>query len=129
MAKWQIDASLDTCLDYLKTNVTIAFVCTAQPATYAEASTLYDGAAGKYKCADKALDLSGVSIQDGVTSGRRLTVTQMENIDVDVSATVNHLALCSATTLLWVTTIDEQAWTYGDKRTIPAWDIEIRDVQ
>jgi hypothetical protein len=128
MAKWQIDAMLDAALDYLKQNVTVICVCSAQPATYAEATTTYDGGAGKYKLAIKTgLTVADLIIADGTTNGRKVTIGQQAGITVDASASAVYVALCSGTTLLYVTTCTSQALTVGNTVTIPAWKIEIAD--
>jgi hypothetical protein len=129
MAKYQIDAMLDAALDYIKNNVTTISVCSAQPATYAEATTTYDGGANKYCLAKKTGLTSGsfTGAADGDSSGRKLTVNQQATITVDASASATHVALCSGTTLLYVTTCTSQALTAGNTVTVPAWDIEIAD--
>jgi hypothetical protein len=129
MAKYQIDAMLDAALNYIKNNTTQLCVCSALPATYAEATTTHDGGASKYKLALKG-SLSGSSFTgpaNGVSSGRKLTVNQQETITVDASASATHIALCSADTLLYVTTCTSQALTAGNTVTVPAWVIEIAD--
>jgi hypothetical protein len=129
MAKWQNDAMLDAALNYIKNGATQICVCSAQPATYAEATTTHDGGASKYKLALKgslsSSDFTGPA--DGTPDGRKLTVNQQATITVDASASATHIALCSADTLLYVTTCTSQALTAGNTVTIPAWIIRVAD--
>jgi hypothetical protein len=129
MAKYQNDIILDTALDYIKNNVTQLCVCSAQPTTYAEATTTYDGGAGKYKLALKTGLTSGsfTGAADGTPDGRKLTVNQQASITVDATANATHVALCSGSVLLYVTTCTSQSLTVGNTVTVPAWIILIRD--
>lgn len=122
MAKWQNDTILDQALNYIKNNVTQEVVCSQQPATYAEAT-------GTYKLALKTGLTSGAFTGpvDGDTSGRKITVNQQATITVDGSGNATHIALCSGSVLLYVTTCTSQLLTAGNTVTIPAWDIEIAD--
>jgi len=122
MAKWQNDLVLDAALDYVKNNVTQEVVCSAQPTTYAEATSTY-------KLAIKTGLTSGsfTGPTNGDTSGRKLTVNEQASISVDSSGDATHIALCSGTVLLYVTTCTTQTLTSGNTVTIPAWDIELAD--
>ena len=64
---------------------------------------------------------------DGDTDGRKVTVAAQNGLTADATGTVNHVALCDATTLLYVTTCVAQAVTSGNTVNIGAWDIEIAD--
>ena len=123
MAKWQNDAMLDAALNYIKNNTTQMAVCSAQPTSYAQATSTY-------KLALKT-GLSGSSFTgpaDGDSPGRKITINEQANVDVDASNDATHVALCSADTLLYVTTCTTQTLTAGNKVTIPAWKIELADV-
>lgn len=122
MAKWQNDSMLDAALDYIKNNTTQLCVCSAQPTTYAEATATY-------KLALKTGLTSGsfTGPANGDTSGRKVTINQQATIAVDSSGTATHVALCSGTVLLYVTTVTSQSLTAGNTVTVPAWDIEIAD--
>ena len=119
MAKLQIDAMLDAALDYISTNATEYYICTSEPATRAAADTASVVPAQTPGFAANA---------DGDTSGRKLAVNALTDITLDASGTVTHLALCSGTTLLYVTTTTSQAVSSGGTVSVPAWDIEIADV-
>lgn len=122
MAKWQNDLILDEALNYIKNNVTQEAVCSAQPTSYAEATSTY-------KLALKTGLTSGsfTGPANGDTNGRKLTVNQQASVAVDSTDTATHVALCSGTVLLYVTTCTSQLLTSGNTVTIPAWDIEIAD--
>ena len=118
MAKFQIDAMLDAALAYISSNATEVYVCTSQPATRAAAISASLIAAATPGFTGPA---------DGDVSGRKLTVNQLTDQAITGSGTATHVALCSGTTLLYVTTTTSQALTSGGTVTIPAWDIEIAD--
>jgi len=122
MAKWQNDAVLDAALSYVQNNTTQEAVCSAQPTTYAEATSTY-------KLALKTGLTSGsfTGPTNGDTSGRKLTVNQQASITVDSSGDATHIALCSGSVLLYVTTCTTQTLSSGNTVTVPAWDIEIAD--
>jgi hypothetical protein len=122
MAKWQADIILDTALDYVKNNVTQMAVCSAQPATYAEATSTY-------KLALKTGLTSGsfTGPADATPDGRKITVNQQAGIAVDSSGDATHIALCSGSVLLYVTTCTQQTLTSGNTVTIPAWSATLRD--
>jgi len=125
MAKWCSDTYLDVFLQGIDDS-TLLTVCSAQPTTYAEASSTY-------KLADVVMTAGSgngdYTIANGDTSGRKLTVLQQTNMDIDSSGTATHVALSisGSSTLVYVTTCTSQALTAGGTVTVPAWDIEIAD--
>jgi hypothetical protein len=123
MAKWQNDLVLDAALDYIRSNTTQEAVCNAQPTTYAEAT-------GSMKLALKTGLTSGsfTGPTNGDTNGRKVTVNAQASIAVDTGGNATHIALCSGTVLLYVTTCTSQLLTSGNTVTVPAWDIEFADV-
>ena len=76
MAKFLDDTVLDAGLNVIKNGATILALCSAQPTTYAEATTTYDGGASKY-CLAKKTGLTSGSFTGPVddTSGRKLSKT------------------------------------------------------
>lgn len=118
MAKWQNDLMLDAALDYLTTNGTEYYVCTAQPIDRANAIATAVVANMTPAYSAKA---------DGAVSGRRVTIQAESGISVTADGTATHLAICSGTALLYVTTITSQAVTTGGTINVPAWDAEIQD--
>ena len=119
MGKWQIDAMLDDALNYISANATELYVCTTQPATRADCTG--------------ALGLTGAAIPsfqakaNGDVSGRKLTVDSEVDIPITSTGDAQHIALCSGTVLLYVTTCTLQNLTLGGTVTTPAWDIELAD--
>lgn len=123
MAKACHDDVIDAALDKVATG-TILTVCSAQPTTRAEAVTTYALADVVMTAGDGNGDYT---IVNGDTSGRKVTVAQQADIDIDTSGTATHVAICDATDLLYVTTCTSQAITSGGTVTVPAWDVEIAD--
>lgn len=122
MAKWQNDSMLDAAFDWVRARVTQMTVCNAQPTTYAEATSTY-------KLADIALTSTGITLADGDTNGRKMTIGAKSGVTVDTTGTASHIALAGSTgsTLLYVTTCTTQALTTGNTVDFPAWDVEIAD--
>lgn len=127
MAKMSSDAVLDGLLDVIAT-ATVITVCSAEPTSYAEATTTYDGGAGKYKLATHVL-AGGDFAKANDTSGRKVTIAEQAAITVDATASATHIALCisASSTLLAVTTCTSQALTSGNTVTIPAFKISVAD--
>jgi hypothetical protein len=123
MAKFINDTILDTALNYLKNNVTQMAVCSQQPADY-------NAAVSTYKLSLKTGLTSGsfTGPADGDVSGRKLTTTEQSGIVVDSSGTATHVAWCSGSVLLFVTTCTSQALTAGNTVTISAHKHEIADL-
>ncbi|HET8708938.1 MAG TPA: hypothetical protein VFL85_01515 [Candidatus Saccharimonadales bacterium] len=123
MAKAANDSVLDALLAKIATATSLT-VCSAQPTTRTEAVTTY-------KLADVTLtagDGNGdFTIANGDTSGRKVTVAIQSDIAIDASGTATHVALCDASSLLFVTTCTSQALTASNTVTVPAWDIEVGD--
>jgi hypothetical protein len=121
MAKWANDLVMDAALDYIATATRI-FVCSAQPATYAEASSTYDLATG-------TIDGTDFTKANGDSSGRKVTVSAQSGLAVDHSGTATHIAIgiASGSELVYVTTCTSQALTAGNTVNVPAWDVEIAD--
>lgn len=120
MAKYVDDSVLDGALNIYKNNCNLMTVCSQQPTNRTEAVTTY-------ALADVAMAPSDFTIANGDVSGRKVTVAAKSGVPVDASGTATHLALCSDTTLLLVTTITSQVLTAGNTVNIPAWDDEIAD--
>jgi hypothetical protein len=125
VAKWQNDLMLDAALGYVD-DCTVLTVCSAQPTTYAEATTTY-------KLADVVMTAGAgngdYTLANGDVSGRKLTVVQQSAVPIDTSGTATHVALSisGSSTLVYVTTCTSQSLTSGGTVTVPNWDIEIAD--
>lgn len=120
MAKWSNDAILDAALNYVKNNAATMTVCSQQPATRTEAITTY-------ALADVAVTDTDFTLGNGDVSGRKVTVAAKSDVAVDTSGSATHIAIVSASDLLYVTTCTTQSLTSGNTVSIPAWDIEIAD--
>lgn len=122
MGKSQNDLMLDAAFDWVRARVTQITVCNAEPTTYAEATSTY-------KLADGAITSTDLSVGDGDTSGRKVTIASQTNLTVDTTDTASHVALAGSTgsTLLLVTTVTTQALTTGNTVSVPTWDDEIGD--
>lgn len=127
MAKWANDLVMDAALDYIADSDRLC-VCSAQPTTYAEATTTYDGGAGKYELAIVTLDAGDFAKGDDV-SGRKVTIAQQAAMTVDATASATHIALgkSAGTVLKYVTTCTSQALTVGNTVTVPAWKVGFAD--
>jgi hypothetical protein len=111
-------------LDVIATSDRV-FVCSAQPATYAEAGTATYGLAVFTVTAGTATFTKA----NGDSSGRKVTTAQQTAGTVSISGTATHIALGLSTgsVLHYVTTCTSQALTAGNTVTVPAWDIELAD--
>ena len=123
MAKSQNDSMLDAAFDWVRARVTQMTVCSTQPTTYAEAVTTY-------KLATVAITSTDITLANGDTSGRKMTIGAQAGLTIDTTGTAAHIALAGSTgsTLLFVTTCTTQALTTGGTVDVPAWDDEILDV-
>lgn len=123
MAKWANDSMMDAALDYVRANCDQMIACSAQPATYAEATSTY-------ALADATMTVNtDYTLGNGDTSGRKIAVAAKTGVTIDASGTATHVALVKTgdTTLRYVTTCTSQALTSGGTVDFPAWDIEIAD--
>lgn len=119
MAKWASDTFLDQALDYLKTNATKMFVCSAQPANYSEASSTY-------ALADTTVSSTDWTKADD-TSGRKLTFGGKSGVTVDTTGSATHIAICTDDTLIYVTTTTTKSLTASDLVNVPEFKINIQD--
>lgn len=124
MAKLLPDAILDLMLGIIRLRLTGLSVCSTQPTTYLEATSTY-------KLADvNGLTSTDLSLANGDTSGRKITMKAQSGLTVDTTGTAAHVAWwgSSGSTLLLVTTCTTQALTTGNTVNVPVHDFEIRDV-
>jgi hypothetical protein len=122
MAKTVSDTILDGAFDVLD-QADLMTACSAQPTTFAEATSTY-------KLADVAMTPNtDFTKADGDTNGRKVTVAAKSAVAIDSSGTATYIALTksSGSVLLYVTTCTSQALTAGGTVDFPAWDIEIAD--
>ena len=119
----RIDSSVyDAALNDIKNNVTQIIVCSAEPTTYAEATSTY-------KIASKTGLTSGsfTGPAAGDVTGRKLTVNAITTDNATATATGTHVALCTGSVLKAVTTMTSQSITTGNPVNIPAYKITLPD--
>jgi hypothetical protein len=121
MAKSVHDTVLDAAFAIID-NATVMTVCSAEPTTRALAIT-----AGNLMLADVVMAPGDFVVANGTTSGRKVTVAAKSAVPVDANGTGNHIALCDASNLLYVTTCTAQVLATGNTVNFPAWEIEIAD--
>lgn len=121
MGKSVADAVLDAALNYLKNNAAKLCVCSSEPATYGDATSTY-------KLASTAIDSADFTgPANGDVSGRKIAVDAQNSISVGASGSAQHVAIVTASALVYVTTCTLQALTASNTVNVPAWDIEIAD--
>lgn len=122
MAKFIPDAVLDVLLDEIATGTRLV-VCSGQPSNYADIAAV--------ALADATLtpgDGNGdYTIGNGDVSGRKVTIAQQANVDIDSSGDATHVSIDDGANLLAVTTCTTQTLTSGGTVTVPAFDIEVSD--
>lgn len=118
MAKQVHDSVLDAALNKVAT-ATVMTLCTLEPTTYTQATATY-------KLATTTMQPANFTNADG-TSGRKATVAAKAGVPVDTTGDATHVALCDATTLLYVTTMTSQSLTAGNTVDCSAWAIQIAD--
>lgn len=123
MGKWANDGMMDAALSYVATGVVIT-VCSAQPTNLTEATTTYSLAG---TALTPGAGNGDFTLANGDSSGRKLTISQQVDVTVDTDGTATHIAICSGSALLYVTTCVSQSVVTGNTVTLPAWDIEIAD--
>lgn len=119
MPKWMNDSGADAALNWW-TDADRMTACSAQPATYAEGNATY-------ALADVVPTFDALA--NGDTSGRKRGIQAKSAVVVDVSGTVNGIALLKTgdTTLRYFTTTTPQAVVNPGTVDIGAWKIEIED--
>jgi hypothetical protein len=121
MAKTVDDSVLDAALAVIKTATQLC-LCSAQPTTYAQATATYMLV---LKTGLTAGSFTGPV--DGDVSGRKVTKNLENAISVTNSGTAIYAALCSASVLLYVTTVTSQVITAGNTVNSPAFKVEFSD--
>src|SRR3990167_2573752 len=120
MAKSASDAVLDNGIQYIKDNMVLMTACSAEPLTYAEATTTY-------KLADVVMAAGDFTISNGDTNGRKVRVAAKSAVPIDTTGTATHIALVTAAALGIVTICTSQPLTSGGTVDFPVWDDEIAD--
>lgn len=124
MAKAASATYIDGAHNVIKANAgTITYtLCSAQPTTRTEAVTTY-------MLASTTLDkTTEITLANGDVSGRKMTISAKTGVSVTNTGTGNHVAICDASNLLFVTTVTPQAVSAGGTVDIGAWKNEITAV-
>lgn len=79
------DDVLDNGPQYIKDNCDKVVLCSAQPTTYTEANATY-------ALADVSVSDTDFTVQNGVTSGRRVSMAAKSGVTVDTPGTATHTA-------------------------------------
>lgn len=129
MAKFVADENMDAALNNVKgkeasPGLTLT-VNDAQPANRAAAVS-----GGANHLASVALATGGgdLTIADGDTDGRKLTVAEKADIAVTVSGDATHVTIVDDTNLLLITTTATVALSDTGTVTVQTWNWTIRDV-
>jgi hypothetical protein len=123
MAKSAHDDFIDGAFNMVKASAdTITYtLCSTQPTTRTEAVTTY-------MLASTTLNkTTEVTLANGDTSGRKMTISAKSAVSVTNSGTGQHVAICDATRLLFVSTTASQAVSSGGTCDIGSWKDEIAD--
>lgn len=120
MAKFAHDDLMDAYLNEILANVNLMCACSTQPTTRTEA-------ASTYALATIALAPGDMSIGDGVSGGRKLTIAAKSNVPITRSGNMAHVALVDNTKLYFVTTASLLALLSGNLLNIPSWSITVND--
>ena len=121
MAKTVDDSVLDAAIAVIK-GATQLCLCSAQPTTYAEAITTY------MLVNKTGLTTGSFTGQvNGDVSGRKVTKTAETGVAITNTGSAVFAALCSASVLLYVTTVISQVVTAGNTANTPAFKIEFTD--
>lgn len=121
MAKAANSNFIDGAFNYIKNSADVITytLCSAQPTTRAEAVTTFMLGSTTL---NKASELT---LAAGDTSGRKMTVSAKPGVPVTNTGTGNHVAICDATNVLFVTTCTSQAVSAGGTADIGLWKDEI----
>lgn len=79
------DDVIDNGPQYIKDNCDKVVLCSAEPTTYAEANATY-------ALADVATTSTDFTVQNGTTSGRRVSMAAKSGVTVDTPGTATHTA-------------------------------------
>lgn len=123
MGKSASNAYLDAPFDYLIANADRQILCSAEPTSYAQATTTF-------ALADVALAGGDFTKADGDVSGRKVTIAAKNGVAVDANGTGNHVAIVddTASALILVTTVPTpQAVSVGGTVDFASYKDEIAD--
>ena len=119
------DNFLDGAFHYLAENGTLMVVANDSSVTYTEV----DDSGDSRMLAKHALTSADYAFTTGDVSGRKVTVSSQDSVDVIRTGVAENLYILDTdnTEILLVTTISSQSLTTGNKVNIPSFDDEILD--
>lgn len=125
MAKYSNDTGLDQALAWFA-DCDALHICSAQPTTYAEATSTYSLGSVALTAGDGNGDFT---IGNGSVDGRALTVAAQTVASASGNGTVTHVAIVQSTgtTLRYVTTTASQAVVSGAQVDVASWSVTLRD--
>lgn len=119
------DVALDAAINVLTSNVTVLYICSAEPTSYALASD--PPGSGGYKLGTKSSYTLG-AVANGAVNGRRTTAPAITDGTVDTTGTATHWALTSGSVLYATGSLSaSQAVTSGNTFTLAAFDVTVKD--
>ena len=106
----------DVLLDKIATaNLKVA--CSSEPISR-------DDAVSAFSLAQVSLD-SGDFTKETIAGKRKLLIAAKENVSVDTSGSVSHIALCTDTALVAVNTVNDEYLSSGSQYNFPAWTVNV----
>lgn len=123
--KLTADNFLDACFERLSSRATLMMVCEDSDTTYSNVNSSAD----TRTLAKSTLSSGDFTIQNGDASGRKVTISSQDSLDIFRSGTAENLYLLDTgnSEILLVTSITTQALTTGGKVNVPGFDDEIAD--
>jgi hypothetical protein len=121
VAKYAHPNFIDGAFNVIKNSAdTITYtLCSTQPTNRTEATSTY-------MLASTTLNKSSeITLANGDISGRKMTISAKTGVSVTNTGTGQHVAICDATNLLFVTTTSSQAVSAGGTVDIGSWKDEI----
>jgi len=91
MAHFLNDLVVDVALQYIMDNVTRVVLCDGVPANYSEANTNNGTGSGK-KLSQTPVTDADFTLANDATNGRRLTLAQLNGVEILVLGDANHVA-------------------------------------
>jgi hypothetical protein len=121
MGKYMNPNTIDLALADIKANANMQVVCSAQPASYADAFT-------NYKLGSVAMTSADYTLANGDVSGRKITVAAKAGVPVSINGTVTHVALIDTvnSVLKHVTTTASTAVAAGGTVDVGSYKDEIQ---
>lgn len=122
MAKSVLDAVIDEAFERIQLNANLMTLCSQAPGSYTQALS-------NYALGQRTVDSSHFTIQDGDSSGRKLTVSAQNSVGITTSGHCNHLAILNTTSeeMMILTEVTSQYVNAGNYVNVPAFDDEIAD--